>query len=70
MPFSELQRGSCMRLFEQLKSFFSEDVPFSQVDEHSTLATLLDRIDLSERYGEKSYKAQMLEADRVFAAHK
>ena len=40
-------------------------VTFGSIGDHSTLATLLEHCDLGERYGEKQYKAEDLEAERV-----
>ena len=65
LPVTELQRIAVRRLVSHLESYFSTQVEFSEVSAYPTLATLLDRIDLAERYGEKTYKAESLVASKV-----
>ena len=52
-------------MYSHLERFFAEDIALTRVSDHASLAALLERIDIGERYGEKSYKAEYLCSDRV-----
>ena len=62
---SDVQLSAVDRMLRKLDVFFNEDVSLLEASGNATLTSILDRIDIGERYGEKVYKAEYLDADKV-----
>ena len=62
---SDLQLSCVQSLYDKLVDFHRVPVAFGDIGSHAALSTLLERCDVGERYGEKRYKAEDLDAARA-----
>lgn len=62
---SDVQIMAVKRMFRKLDIHFNDPVSLLDAAGSATLSSILDRIDIGERYGEKVYKAENLVAERV-----